>query len=277
VQQITPNVYVEVFVIGTGCNPSFVVTLEGIVMIDTPSYLPTAAVKWRDEIAKKGEVRYILNTEYHRDHTTGNSFFSGIVVSHQGIREEFGITNNLGSIGTPEDVRQRVKEMDPEGLPLVENYQSRPPTITFTEKLNLYLGNHTFELMHLPGHTSSQVGVYIPQERVIFTGDNVANGWQPFLGDCRPLEWIESLKRIEAMDVDIVVPGHGEVGDKKTVREFRAFIQECIDEVKGAISQGMSKEEAANRISFKDRLPAIHPEPEYQRKNVLHLYEMLPK
>ena len=268
-QQITANVYVQIFPIGTSCNPGFVVTSEGIVMIDTP-YRPTEAVKWRDEIARKGEVRYLINTEHHPDHRTGNYFFSGIVVSHQGVREDFGTR-----VGTPEEVRQQVRETDPEGLPLVENYQFRPPTITFTEQLNLYLGNHTFELFHLPGHTSSQVGVYIPQERVIFTGDNVVNGWYPVLAECCPIEWVESLERIEAMDVDVIIPGHGEIADKRVVREFRTFIQGCIDKVKEAISQGMSGEEAANRISFEERLPALHPGAEWQRQDVMWLYEML--
>ena len=276
-QQIRDDIYVEIFPtfpseIGCNCNPGFVVTSEGIVMIDTPSYYPTAAVRWRDEIAKKGEIRYLVNTEHHRDHTTGNYFFPGIAVSHQGLREDFAVT-----IGTPEDVRRRVEEMDPEGLPLIENYQLRPPTITFTERLNLYLGDYVFELMHLPGHTPYQVGVYIPQERVIFTGDNVVNGWRPGFMHCCPLEWLESLDKILALDVEKIVPGHGEISDKGVAREYRACIQESVDRVQLAIAQGMSKEEAADRVSFEGLLPAIHPGVEMHHRSVMRIYEMLTK
>ena len=49
--------------------------------------MPTDAVKWRDEINKHGEVRYLINTEPHGDHTTGNCFFGGTVVAHEGTRE----------------------------------------------------------------------------------------------------------------------------------------------------------------------------------------------
>lgn len=276
-RQITARIYANTWdpeqVQIRGCNSCFVTTSEGIVVIDTP-YLPTDAMRWRDEIAKRGEVRFVINTEHHRDHVTGNYFFSGIVVSSQGVKAAFGDT-----LGTPEDVRQRVKETDPEGLYLVENYQPRPPTIAFSDRLNLYVGDCTFELIFLPGHTPGQIGVYLPQERIIFTGDNFTNGWQPSLAYCCPLEWVESLQRIEAMDVDTVVPGHGEVGNLKAVRVFRAFIQQCIDVVRDAISQGMSKEEAADRISFETEAypPPLHPGPEWQRDSVLRLYEMLSK
>ena len=277
-QQVTDNVYVNAWTYEQvpirGCNSSFVTTSEGIVVIDTP-YLPTDAVRWRDEIAKRGEVRFVLNTEHHRDHITGNYFFSGTVVSSQGVKAAF-----FDSLGIDlSAVRQRVEERDPEGLYLIQDYQPRPPTITFSERLNLYLGDHTFELIHLPGHTAGEVGVYIPQERVVFTGDNFTNGWQPSLMHCCPLEWVESLKVIEAMDVEVVVPGHGEVGDKKAVRVFRAFIEECVDVVSKAVNQGMSKEEAADRISFETEAhpPALHPGVKWQRDNIIRLYEMLSK
>ncbi len=79
------------------------------------------------------------------------------------------------------------------------------------------------------------------------------------------------------MDVDIVVAGHGEAcGKKEDVREFTSFIQKCIDMVREAIKQGMSREEAADRISFKD-LYAIHTGDEMQRINVARLYDMLLK
>lgn len=256
-----------------GCNSSFVVTAEGIVVIDTP-YLPIDAVKWRDEMTKRGEIRFIINTEHHRDHVTGNYFLPGMVISSQMVRAVFGDT-----LDTPEDVRRRLKAADPESLHLAENYQPKPPAISFSERMYLYLGEQTFELIHLPGHTLGQVGVYLPQERVIFTGDNFTNGWQPALSYSYPLDWVESLKRVEAMDVDIVVPGHGEIADKQAVRAFRQTIEQCIDTVREAIDQGMSQEEAADRISFESEAypPPIHPGAEWQRGNVMRLYQMLAK
>jgi glyoxylase-like metal-dependent hydrolase (beta-lactamase superfamily II) len=90
-----------------------------------------------------------------------------------------------------------------------------------------------------------------------------------------PLQWVESLKRIEAFDADRIVPGHGRVGGKKEVQEFRLFIQKCIEIVNGAIQSGMSKEEAADRLSFLDLYVPVHPGPWQQRMNVLRIYEEL--
>ncbi len=292
-QQITPNVYVETGLstppLSRGCNASFVVTSEGIVMIDSPMY-PTYAIRWREEIARRGEVCYIINTEYHPDHISGNYFFSGTVISHHGVREMFSAPiiqrvmpfeaakeTVAVSVGLREHILHQYEELDPEGLSRAENYQPRPPTITFSERLTLYLGDHTFELIHLPGHTPFEVGVYVPQERVIFTGDNFANKWQPSLADCCPLEWLESLKRIEAMDADYFVPGHGGVGDKIAVREFASFVQGIVDTVKKAVNQGIGKEEAADRMSFEGWLPALHASAEERRMDVIRLHEMLSK
>lgn len=269
-QKITNNVYLETDF--RGCNPGFVVTNEGVVMIDTPQ-IPLDAIRWRDEITKHGTVRYVINTEPHGDHFTGNHFFEGTVVAHEGTREII--------LATPvEHIKERLQEIGPDSIPLLEGFSYRPPTITLSQQLTLYLGNHTFHLINLPGHTPYQVAVYIPEERVVFTGDNFTHGQQPKLTDCCPLEWVESLKRIAAMDVDVIVPGHGEIGDKKAVRDFRTFIEVCIDTVRKAMNQGMSEEEAADKISFESEAyppPLLHPGPEQQRDNIARLYKMLKK
>ena len=290
-EQITPNVYTDTQFsrrVSPGCNYSFVITSEGIVMIDTPM-LPTFAVRWRDEIAQRGDLRYLINTEYHLDHISGNYFFPATIISHQGVREMFTApiervisfmkvqSDTASPMGLRDYVLSRYREADPEGLDLAENYELKPPTITFSERLTLYSGNHTFELIHLPGHTPYEVAVYVPQERVIFTGDNFVNKWQSSFGHCCPLEWIESLKKIEAMDADVVVPGHGDIGDKKALGEFTTFLRGVIDTVRKAIDQGMSREEAAEKISFEDQRPARHPGAEQQRINILRLYDMLSK
>jgi glyoxylase-like metal-dependent hydrolase (beta-lactamase superfamily II) len=71
-QQLTSNVFVETQI--RGCNHGFVTTSDGIVMIDTP-HKPSDALKLKAEIARRGQLRYILNTEPHGDHWTGNAFF----------------------------------------------------------------------------------------------------------------------------------------------------------------------------------------------------------
>ena len=86
-QRLTDNVYVECYI--KGCNPSFITTREGIVMIDTPQF-PLDAVRWREEITRHGKAVYLINTESHVDQITDNHFFrEPTVITHQGVKERF--------------------------------------------------------------------------------------------------------------------------------------------------------------------------------------------
>ena len=73
-RKVSAHIYVETSL--RGCNPGFVVTKEGIVMIDSPQ-VPSDALRWRDELTGRGEIIYLINTEPHRDHIIGNFFFPG--------------------------------------------------------------------------------------------------------------------------------------------------------------------------------------------------------
>jgi len=295
-KQITSNVYAEdrfsVPPNYRGCNPAFVATSAGVVMLDTPM-MPSDAIKWRDTIAEIGEVCYIVNTHHHVDHITGNSFFGGKVVSHEGVKKLFIVpmsvfagderpnTMALVGQGTVGYIRKIVSNYDVKGMYLLDEYEPKPPAITFTSgKLILYVGKHIFELIHLPGHTENHIGIYIPQEKIFFAGDNITGWTQPSMAYSLPLQWIDSLKRIEELDIEYVIPGHGEICRKREVRAFRRFIQRCIDMVREAIQQGMSKEQAVEKLSFEGLDPggdrgSVHPGSYQQRANVLRLYEML--
>jgi len=268
-QKITENVYAETGF--RGCNPGFVITREGVVMIDTPQ-MPRDAIMWREEIANYGQVRYIINTEPHGDHYTGNYFFEGTVIAHEGTREAV-----LAS--STEQFKENMKLMDPESLALVKDYQYRPPTITLSERLTLYVGDHTFQLIHFPGHTPYQIAVFIPEERVAFTSDNVFYRVQAFLHQAVPDQWIESLKRMEELEADVLVPGHGGLCDRSYLPEMRNFIQAWIDAVAAAIDQGMTLEEAQEKVSLIDRYPVesgIEAMAQMiQRMNVERVYQWL--
>ena len=83
-RQLTRNVFVETEI--RGCNHGLVTTSDGIVMIDSP-HKPSDALKLKEEIARRGgRLRYIINTEPHGDHWTGNAFFDVPVVAHEGVR-----------------------------------------------------------------------------------------------------------------------------------------------------------------------------------------------
>ena len=87
-QRVTDNVCTDTTL--RGCNPSYVTTADGVVVIDTPQ-LPTRAVAMRQEAEAQGPIRYLINTEHHVDHIFGNYFFkgAGTVVNHQALYDRF--------------------------------------------------------------------------------------------------------------------------------------------------------------------------------------------
>jgi len=266
--RVTDNVFVETELMG--CNPGYVVTEDGVVVVDTPQR-PTDAVAFRNEIEKRGKVRYLINTEPHGDHFTGNYFFEVPCISHHGTRA--AIEN-----ASLEMVKERITMIDPEFASQLDDYQIRIPSITFDKSMTLRVGDHEFQLILTPGHTASETAVYVPRERIVFTGDNIFYKVQTFLHEAVPLEWLESLERLKKLDVDYYIPGHGEVCTREYLDEQADFIREWISAAKDAVAKGWSLEEAKEKISFLDRYPMVGKMddfgPELQKMNVTRLYTL---
>jgi cyclase len=243
-QKVTDNIYVETGF--RGCNTSFVVTTEGVVVIDTPM-VPQEAQKWRQEAAKFGPILYVINTEPHTDHASGNYWFGAKVIAHEGTRE--ALLEAKAS-----DLAAGLKTMAPDALPLDPAFRYRLPEITFTEDLTLYLGKHTFHLINMPGHTASETAVYVPEEKTVFTGDNL-NLRVPIFVKSLPYEWLESLKRLQQLEVDKVVPGHGEVSGKACIAPMSEGVQYWIQAVRSAIDRGWSLEETLEKVTMVERYP----------------------
>src|SRR5918999_4869589 len=86
-RRVSGNVYAEFYY--WGCNPGFLVTGDGVVMIDTPQQ-PIDAVRWRERLLEHGPIRYLVNTEPHIDHIAGNAYFPGVeVIGQVGLQERY--------------------------------------------------------------------------------------------------------------------------------------------------------------------------------------------
>lgn len=172
-----------------------------------------------------------------------------------------------------------MKQMSPESASLMDGFRFRPPTITISRQLTIHLGEHTFQLTNFPGHTPYQVPVFIPEEGVLFTSDNVVVNNFPFMHQCLINDWFESLKNMRALSANILMPGHGPVPDHKAFGGMAATLQPWVDAVNDAIKNGWSVEEARERINLLDRYP-IPPEragmpQQMQKNNIANLYEQL--
>lgn len=280
-QRVTENVYTNTKL--RGCNPSYVITTDGVVVIDTPQ-LPTRAVAMREEAERHGEIRYLINTEHHVDHIFGNYFFkgAGTVIHHQGVYDNFmTVTPDLDPFAY---ALEALPTDDPDGEDLVPErdvYYEDPNKgdIVLKGDVTLYVGDHTFELIHTPGHTPGQIAVHVPEERVVFTGDTIFSDCQTWLMTSDIDQWLRALDRIGELDVDIVVPGHGAVTDKSYLAVQRAMLLEWEAGVAAAVAKGWTREETIEKVHFRDRYP-VDVGQEYmmdhiQTLNAASLYDKL--
>lgn len=284
-RRLTKNVYTEIYF--RGCNPSFVETNDGYVMIDSPQQ-PINAMQWRERMEEKAPIRYLINTEWHGDHILGNAYFPHVEVIGQEQLQAGFEKHVFGPItgNSPEERRERLKVSDPDSVWLVghpDYPMSNPPKTTFKDRMTIHLGNHSFHCIHMPGHTAPQTSIHVPEEGVIFTGDNVFCGCKTFLQEADPWDWLNSLDAIEALDVEWIVPGHGEPCTKAYLKTQGEIIHNWIGTVERLIEQGMSEEEAAEQKL--DVARDIDPYPMGQRlfpfeehlhrQNIRHLYRLL--
>jgi cyclase len=141
------------------------------------------------------------------DHFATNALFGGEVIAHQATRDTM-LTMDVDFI------RARSKVLYTDPLPIPGGYQLRRPNITHLHGLTLHLGEHIIQIIHTPGHTAGQSAVYIPKEKVLFTGDNVMGEQVTPIHDAVLDKWVESLKFLQGLDVRFVLPGHGKVCNK---------------------------------------------------------------
>ena len=143
--------------------------------------------------------------------------------------------------------------------------------------MTLFLGDHTFHLIHMPGHTPYNLAVYVPEEGVVFTSDNINLG-TPFFGACEPEDWLQSLEHLGFLDVKKVVPGHGEVTDKSCFAVMSGIVKKWRDVVAEAVNKGMSLEEALQKVPEAEMfagVPKEGPEGYFLRLNIERIYRTL--
>lgn len=256
-QKLTENVYTETEI--RGCNPSIVFTSEGSVFIDTAQWI-TTLLEMRKFALERGPIRYLINTEPHIDHIFGNHWFAGEcpVIGHENLEKDFWKIPASFNQTTYDYSVDVIKRQDPEGLkymPAEKDYILNPPNITYTDKMTLKVGDHTFIITYAPGHSDSNSIVYVPEERVALVGDTIFKDCQIWLHSAEPDALFKTLDYLAELDVDYIVPGHGPVCTKEAVYENKKFLYDWFSAVSDGIAKGWSKEECIERISFADRCP----------------------
>lgn len=256
IREIAPDVFVETEY--HGANVAFIVSGEGVILVDAPM-LPKQARHWLKEIQKRtGEpVRYIINTDHHRAHIVGNQHFPGAsVIAHENAWKE------MRSYG--DSFRTRLLNMYRDRMPDAvaeweESLQIVKPQITFTNRSVMFKGDKEIHLIAVGGHTPATSVVYLPNERLLFAGDVVVTNRPPFLSQGNTKEWLEALTYLRKLRCDILIPGHGELTGKEATQKMSEYLRMVRRRVRTAYQSGLSKGDTSRSLSHLVRFWPIPP------------------
>jgi glyoxylase-like metal-dependent hydrolase (beta-lactamase superfamily II) len=204
-----------------GYRTAFVTTPDGVIVFDPLNV--DAAKKLQAEIVKVAPnpaIRYVIYSHSHADHTAGARALGGnpVILAHAACAKTIA------------------ERPDPDVV---------PPTETFDgESKELTLGGTTLQLIHVPGaHTEGLIAVHLPKQRALYLVDIVAVKMLPPFGspDNSYHGVLQALRKLEGLDYDTLIPGHGEVGTKADVTAFASLLTDMEQAIRTAAqTEGMS-------------------------------------
>jgi glyoxylase-like metal-dependent hydrolase (beta-lactamase superfamily II) len=242
---------------GLGTSNSGLVNRGGGLVVDTFWDLPHT----RELIAQyarvwKGRARRVVNTHHNGDHCWGNQLFEGAeIIGHRSCAQAFERER-------PESMqmlRGAAESANPAIAALARSLAAwdfsgirlTPPTTLIDDQLELDLDGVPVRLLYVgPAHTTGDVIVHLPQQRVVFTGDVLFRLCTPVGWEGTFDRWVQALDQIIALDAAVIVPGHGPLCGVEGAREMKAYLQYVRSESKRFFDAGLTTLEAAKRIDL---------------------------
>lgn len=216
-----------------GGNAGFIIGGDGVLVVDTFQD-PRPAEALLGEIRKLTPlpIRFVVNTHYHLDHVNGNDVFAAAgatIVGHPNVRAWMH-SENIKMIDPPVTPEKRARV---ESLPL--------PSVTIAQDADLYLGSRRINVRYFPGHTGSDLAVWVRDAHVVFCGDLLWKEHVPNLIDASTGPWIESLDAMQKVyGPSRWIPGHGDLANEQDVLTFRKYLADLRANVKREQAAGKS-------------------------------------
>lgn len=285
---------------------------DDVLVVDTQNTMWAArsVIAAIRELTNK-PVRYVVNTHWHGDHHSGNlayrQAYPGVeFIAHRHTATDIDSLSNPGvarfaaergpkmladgeqrlrdgkrADGRPMSAEERadqLREIELIRWLLVQNREYRPvsPTITVDREFVLQRGRRTIELKYLGrGNTRGDLVVWLPEERIVVTGDLLVNpvpySFGSFLG-----EWIETLGAIRALEPRVIVPGHGAIQrDYGYLDQVVALLATTLDQVKHAVARGLDLEATRKAVNL-DAIRVKFTNGERARENAFQAYFATP-
>ena len=229
----------------------FAVTRDGIIATDP---INADAATWlKAEFAKRfgKPVRYLIYSHDHRDHIAGGQVFAdtAVVIAHENAKPVI----------------------------LGEKRPTAVPQVTFRDRMTIELGGTVVELLYMGrNHSDNMIVLRFPAERILYAVDFIPVDTVAFrdLPDAWMPDWIESLKRVEALDFDILAPGHGPMGRKANVHQFREYLESLHDQVLAQARAGKPLAEIKQAVNL-EKWSGWAQYKEFRDLNVEGMYRMV--
>ncbi|RJP17302.1 MAG: MBL fold metallo-hydrolase [Candidatus Abyssobacteria bacterium SURF_5] len=235
-------------------NAGIITGKDGSLLIDTlfDLRLTQAMLAQVAERIKK-PVRRLVNTHHNGDHCWGNQLVKDAeIIAHRGFREEM--------LKMSPQLTQAMKQMPAANAGMAglqralasfdfSDIVPTPPTLLFDDRLTLYIDDSAVDLLYVgPAHTSTDVIVFFPEERILYAGDIIFRMCTPIGWEGTFQKWIEALERIVALAPEKIVPGHGPLCGVEGAAEMKEYLQFVYREAQACFDRGLPEAEAARRI-----------------------------
>lgn len=225
-------------------NAGIIIGRDGVLVVDTLISAKEGARFLADIRAVTDKpIKYVVNTHTHLDHALGNCVFAKLgatVISQDADRTLLAakgedILKNSGNYG--------LKAEDMVGTVIAL------PTISFDNKLTIDLGGVDVQLIHTaPSHTAGSSVVYLPAQKILFSGDILFTDFHPYLADGDSHGWATALDDLLAMDIEKIVPGHGPLSSKKDLREMKEYLALFDTKTKELTTQSQDADAIAKQL-----------------------------
>ncbi|NUR00070.1 MAG: MBL fold metallo-hydrolase [Streptomyces sp.] len=242
-EEVTDGVFAYVQPDGGWClnNAGLVVRDGRAALIDTAA-TETRARRLREAVrgVTAAPPGILVNTHFHGDHTFGNFVFpEALVVGHERTRSE-AMAAGLHLTGLWPEVHWGALEL-------------APPALTYREGVTLHVGEVRVEVLHPgPAHTTDDSVVWLPDQKVLFTGDIVMSGVTPFCAMGSVSGSLAVLDRLRSLGARTVVPGHGPVGGPEVFDVTESYLRWVQATARQGVAAGLSPLEAARACDLGD-------------------------
>mgnify|MGYP003622966562 CR=1 FL=1 len=241
IQELVPGVNAA---LGGVCNRG-IISQGGNVLVVDSGIAAAEAIPLRaaaQEYRKEGALS-LFNTHPHGDHTYGNQVFADCpIIAHEGVRADLVVNGEQTLANWKQNPRMGA---------FVSDVKITPPTLTFQEKMTVFVGDIEVQLLYLGiAHSPSDSVAWLPQSRVLFAGDLLFNAIVPATPPGgNTAHWVQALEQLEQLGAAYAIPGHGPIQTPAALADLRHWFITFREQVGEAIASGWDSEKTVTSVT----------------------------